>query len=81
MALPGAILGLSAVLSGKHHEESAAAAVSSKAGFIKREDFLDFLGNYREAAFWVVQLLSQQVTSALEHICRIEPLPSDEPLQ
>lgn len=67
-ARPGDILGLSAALSGKHHEETAAAAIPSQTGFVRRKDFLSFLANHPEAAFWVVQLLSERVTTTLEQL-------------
>ena len=67
-ALPGDILGLSAVISGKYYEETAVAAVPSQAGFIKSQDFLHFLSHHSEAAFWVVQLLSDRVTTTLDQL-------------
>jgi CRP-like cAMP-binding protein len=76
LAHPGSILGLSAVLSGKHHEETAVATVLSEAGFVKGQDFLYFLDDCPEAAFWIVQLLSDQVASALEHLSCMALLPS-----
>lgn len=81
LARPGAILGLSAVLSGKQHEETAAATAPSQTGFIKRQDFLDFLGIYPEAAFWTVRVLSEQVTTTLEQISCAKILPSHDDLQ
>ncbi|HUX10522.1 MAG TPA: Crp/Fnr family transcriptional regulator [Terriglobia bacterium] len=77
-ALPGDILGLSAVLSGKHHEETAVAAVPSQTGFIKGKDFLHFLNHHPEAAFWVVQLLSEQVTTTLAHLSCLQHTPFRE---
>lgn len=76
LARPGDILGLSAVLSGKHHEETAAAAVPSQTGFVKGKDFLRFLDNHPEAAYWVVQLLSERVTTTLEQLSCIRHVPS-----
>lgn len=75
-ALTGDILGLSAVVSGKCHEETATAAISCRAGFIKCKDFLRFLEGHPEAAFWVVQLLSEQVTTTLEQLSCIQSAPS-----
>lgn len=73
-ALPGDILGLSAALSGKY-EETAVAAVTCQTGFIKCEDFLRFLDHHPEAAFWVVQLLSDRVTTTLHQLSCIHHLP------
>ena len=67
-ALPGDLLGLSAVISGKYYEETAIAAIPSQTGFVKREDFLRFLNRHPEAAFWVVQLLSDRVTTTLDQL-------------
>jgi CRP/FNR family transcriptional regulator, cyclic AMP receptor protein len=67
-ALPGDILGLSAVISGKYYEETAVAAVPSQTGFVKSPDFLHFLHHHPEAAFWVVQLLSERVTTTLDQL-------------
>lgn len=77
-ALPGDILGLSAVLSGKCHEETAAAAIPSQTGFVRCKDFLRFLDNHPEAAFWVVQLLSERVTTTLEQLSCGRRVPSTE---
>ena len=75
-ALPGNILGLSGVLSGKCHEETAVAAVPSQTGFVKSGDFLSLMDHHPEAAFWVVQLMSAQVTTTLEHLSCITHAPS-----
>jgi len=81
LALPGDVLGLSAVVSGKNHEETAEAAVPSQTGFIKCNDFLHFLNHHPEAAFWVVQLLSEQVTATLDQFSCIKHTPSREARQ
>lgn len=78
LASPGDILGLSAVLSGKRHEETAAAAIPSQTGFIKCKDFLRFLADHPEAAFWVVQLLSDRVTTTFEQLSCIKRAPAGE---
>jgi CRP/FNR family transcriptional regulator, cyclic AMP receptor protein len=75
-ALPGDILGLSAVVSGQCHEETAEAAIPCQAGFITCKDFQSFLDQHPEAAFWIVQVLSKHVTSALEHLASFQRLPS-----
>jgi CRP/FNR family cyclic AMP-dependent transcriptional regulator len=75
-AMPGDILGLSAALSGKYYEETAVASATCQTGFVKCQDFLHFLGHYPEAAFWVVQLLSDRVTTTLDQLSCINHLPS-----
>jgi CRP/FNR family transcriptional regulator, cyclic AMP receptor protein len=72
MALPGDILGLSAVISGKCYEETAVSTFPSQLGFIKRRDFLRFMDHHPEAAFWVVQLLSDRVTTTIEQLSCIK---------
>jgi CRP/FNR family transcriptional regulator len=74
-ALPGDILGLSAVLSGKYYEETAVAAATCRAGFVKCADFVRFLDRHPEAAFWVVQRLSDRVTTTLEQLSCSHHLP------
>ena len=66
--LPGDVLGLSAVVSGKFYEETAVASVPSRAGFVQCQKFCQFLENNPEAAFWVVQLLSDRVAATLDQL-------------
>lgn len=75
-ALPGDILGLSAAVSGKCYEETAVATIPSQIGFIKCRDFLSFMDHHPEAAFWVVQLLSDRVTTTLEQLSCLTHPPS-----
>jgi CRP/FNR family transcriptional regulator, cyclic AMP receptor protein len=74
-ALPGDIVGLSAVLSGKYYEETAVAAVACRTGFVKCSAFLQFLDRHPDAAFWVVQLLSNRVTTTLDQLSSSYHLP------
>ncbi|HXH50415.1 MAG TPA: Crp/Fnr family transcriptional regulator [Terriglobia bacterium] len=74
-AMPGDILGLSAALSGKYYEETAVAATTCQTGFVRCQDFLRFLDHHPEAAFWVVQLLSDRVTTTLDQLACINHLP------
>ncbi|MGA8183116.1 MAG: Crp/Fnr family transcriptional regulator [Terriglobia bacterium] len=74
-ALPGDVLGLSGAFSGKHYEETAVAAVTCRTGFVKCPDFLHFLGHYPAAAFWVVQFLSDRVTTTLDQLSCIHRQP------
>lgn len=67
-ALPGDILGLSAVVLGKTYEETAKASLPCRAGFIPGKDFLHFLDRHPEAAYWIVQLLSARVTRAFAQL-------------
>ncbi len=74
-ALPGDILGLSGALSGKHYEETAVAEITCRTGFVKCPDFLHFLGHHPAAAFWVVQFLSDRVTTTLDQLSCIHCQP------
>ncbi len=74
-ALPGDILGLSGALSGKHCEETAVAELPCRTGFVKCSDFLHFLGHHPAAAFWVVQFLSDRVTTTLDQLSCIHRHP------
>lgn len=74
-AFPGDILGLSAAVSGKCHEETAEAVTLCRAGFISCTDFLRFTDQHPQAAFWIVQLLSERVTVAFEHLSLFRVLP------
>lgn len=75
-ALPGDVLGLSGALSGKHYEETAMAAATCQTGFVRCEEFLRFLNRHPAAAFWVVQLLSERVTTTLDQLSCISHLPN-----
>lgn len=72
LATPGNILGLSATVSGKCHEETAKATAICQAGFITGKDFLHFLGSHPEAAFRIVQVLSDRVAIAFEQLSSIQ---------
>lgn len=67
-AMPGDMLGLSAVVSGAGYEVTAEAMIPCRAGFIKGPEFLHFVSQHPEAAFWTVCLLSQQVTAAFARL-------------
>lgn len=71
-ALPGDVLGLSAAVSGRRHEETAVAMIPCHMGFIKCSDFLRLMNHEPEAAYWVVQLLSERVSATLERVSWIE---------
>jgi len=74
-ALPGDVLGLSATVSGKYYEETAVATLPCQTGFVSCPDFLRFLGHHPEAAFWVVQLLSDRVTTTLDQLSCMHEFP------
>ena len=80
-ALPGDILGLSAVVSGKAYEETAEAALPCRAGFITCKDFLRFVDQHAEAAYWIVQLLSDRVTFAFEQLSSTRGWPCRKAVQ
>ncbi len=63
-ALPGEVLGLSAIVSGMPYQMTAQTTASSDLGFIRRDDFLRFLREHSDAAFRVVELLSDNLNEA-----------------
>jgi CRP/FNR family transcriptional regulator, cyclic AMP receptor protein len=59
IAEPGEIIGLPSTLSGKPYELTAEALEPIQANFIRRDDFLSFLGRYGDAALRVAQMLGE----------------------
>lgn len=59
IAEPGEIIGLPSTLSGKPYELTAEALEPIQANFIRRDDFLSFLGKYGDAALRVAQMLGE----------------------
>lgn len=62
----GEILGLSATVSGEPYETTAETILPCEFGFVARDAFLRFLRDNSEAAFRVVQVLSQDLDAILE---------------
>lgn len=71
IAEPGEILGLSAVISGTYYEKTAQASDDCTASFIKKKDFLDFLGTHHDAALSALQQLSSNYQKAHLQICSL----------
>ena len=68
IAEPGEVLGLSATVSGKPYELTAETLVPCQTAFVKREDFLRFLGQHSVACFRVAEQLSEKYTTACHEI-------------
>ncbi|MGO9271703.1 MAG: Crp/Fnr family transcriptional regulator [Terriglobia bacterium] len=68
VAEPGHVLGLTATVSGKPYAVTATAMTASKVGFLKRDEFLDFLHAHSEAAFRVAQMLSTNLNRTFEQV-------------
>jgi CRP/FNR family transcriptional regulator len=64
----GAILGLSANISGEPFGATAETLELSRTDFIKRDDFLGFLRNHGDACFRVAEYLSQNCHTAYAQI-------------
>jgi CRP/FNR family cyclic AMP-dependent transcriptional regulator len=64
IAQPGEILGASAAILGKKYEVSAETLEPGQVNFIRREDFIRFLGGQAEACMHAVQHLSEKYHSA-----------------
>ncbi len=68
MAQAGEILGLSAAISGEPYEVTAETVSSCQIGFIRRADFISFMHQHCEFTFRLVQLLSEHLDLAFEHV-------------
>ena len=68
IAEPGEVLGASATILGRPYEVSAETIEPAQLNFIKREDFLRFLGSHAEACMHTAQQLSEKYQSAQREI-------------
>lgn len=68
IAEPGDVLGLSATISGKPYEVSAETLDHCQVNFVKRDDFLRFLGQHGEACLKIAEHLSNNYHTAYEQI-------------
>jgi CRP/FNR family transcriptional regulator len=68
LAQPGEILGLSATMSGIPYEVSAETLYPSQVSFIRREDFISFIGRFPEAYQAVIRQLNFQYANACEQL-------------
>ena len=68
IAEPGEVLGASATILGKPYEVSAETIEPSQLNFIKRDDFLKFLGGHADACMHTAQQLSEKYHSAQREI-------------
>ncbi len=69
----GEVLGLSAALAGDSYRASARTLESSEIGLVDRSEFLEFLNTHSEFALRLVALLSEGLTSALDHLRALPP--------
>jgi CRP/FNR family transcriptional regulator len=68
IAEPGEVLGASATILGKPYEVSAETLEPAQLNFIKRDEFLKFLGSHAEACMHTAQQLSEKYHSAQREI-------------
>ena len=68
IAEPGEVLGASATILGKPYEVSAETIEPSQLNFIKRDDFIKFLGGHADACMHTAQQLSEKYHSAQREI-------------
>ncbi|MBK5258971.1 MAG: Crp/Fnr family transcriptional regulator [Thermoanaerobaculia bacterium] len=68
IAEPGEVLGASATILGKPYEVSAETIEPSQLNFIKRGDFMKFLGSHAEACMHTAQQLSEKYHAAQREI-------------
>ena len=65
---PGALLGLSEVLTGETHKFEAVAIEDCVVCFVGRHDFLEFLRQNQACCMQVVHLLSQDLHTIYQHL-------------
>lgn len=65
---PGETLGLSSVLSGNVYKSTAETVRPSQLKFVKREDFLRFVGEYRDVQFNIARQLIEECESDANQI-------------
>lgn len=65
---PGEVMGLNAAVSGRPYELTVETLEPCQVNFIKREDFLRFLGEHSEASMRAAQQLSSSYHAACEQI-------------
>ena len=70
-ARAGELLGLSATFSGRPYQMTVETTAPSRLGFIPREDFLRYLREHADAAFRIVELLSDHLDEVHEQTRRI----------
>src|SRR5579864_8511853 len=68
MAIPGEMLGLSAVIAGTEYELTAETAMPCQVNFVAREPFLEMLARHGEAGLRSAQALSREFQSAYRDI-------------
>ena len=68
MVQAGETLGLSSVLSGNPYKSTAETVTPSQLKFVKREDFLRFLGEHREVQFNIARQLIEECESDADQI-------------
>jgi CRP/FNR family cyclic AMP-dependent transcriptional regulator len=68
IAEPGEVLGLSAAVSGQAYEITAETIDPCHVNFVKRDDFLRFLGEHSEACFRVAEQLSEKYNVACHEV-------------
>ena len=71
IAEPGEILGLSAAVSDSVHIASADVIEPCQVNFVRKSDFLNFIGTNAEACLGVVKQLSQNYQTAYLQICSL----------
>lgn len=73
IAMPGDVLGLGAVISGRCHEVTAETLQPSSVKSIRRDEFLSFLSRHRQANMHAARILSEDYRSAFfdaNHLAR-----------
>src|SRR5262245_36762446 len=66
--MPGDALGLTSVLSGNPYKATAETITPSQLKFIKRDDFIRFMGEYRDVSFNIARQLIDECESDADQI-------------
>lgn len=66
--VPGDALGLSSILSGNAYKATAETVTPSQLKFVKRDDFLRFMGEHREVSFNIARQLIEECESDADQI-------------
>ncbi len=74
IAGPGAVLGLSEVMTGMSHKLTAEAAGPVEVAYIERTALIKFLGNHHEVCMQIVRLLSEDLHGLYQRLLAMAPV-------
>jgi CRP-like cAMP-binding protein len=80
VAQPGELLGLKAALCGELHEATARTEGPSEVSFLSRDSLSGFLSSHPDAAFRIVQRLSDRLSVAMDQFRLVSDFAQPKPL-